>query len=193
MAKLLRRVRGESESARPVVTHLAKPRTEPTTVPVVEDPTDEVEDDEPAAADVLAEPFKMVPRAQAPELTSNLRAMRDLANWSAQQAIDTSVRQRWGKAAIGKMAVAATGIVVGGALWYWSEDAFDATFLAAMLAFVVAVFWGLQGGIIFRNILQAWKLMPRPRAHSHAVGDEPHDEQNDVKPAFEKEGEDRAD
>lgn len=54
---------------------------------------------------------------------------------------------------MGKFAVALSGLASGVALLLWSPTQASITYLASSVAFIVAVFWGLQGCLLSRNIL----------------------------------------
>ena len=68
------------------------------------------------------EPVKLSPRAVAPETAADLSAMRELANFSAQHAIDRSHRRIQGRAAPTKLLVALLALLATGLLlWIWTR------------------------------------------------------------------------
>lgn len=96
MSRLLQRVQGE-KPAPAGATGAPKKQAEPEPAAEAEVATqdDEVEDStevelqqQPAAVDTTP----LVPRSQAPELSRNLSAMRELANQSARNAVSRSIR-----------------------------------------------------------------------------------------------------
>ena len=100
-------------------------------------------------------PFEMAPRKAPVELTSNLAAMRELANVSAREAIDLSVRNRWSQAAFGKLSVAGVALLAAGILFYWTRDPMTVSFLGGGVASLIAVFWALQGAVILKGVRKA--------------------------------------
>ncbi len=94
-------------------------------------------------------------RRLPPELSSDLAAMRELANQSARAAIDKHTHGRWVRAAVGKMTVSLTAIITGGFLLVVSPDRHRIFLLGASTAAVVAIFWGLQSLLILVNIFKA--------------------------------------
>jgi len=94
----------------------------------------------------LREPVELSPRAVAPEKQAGLSAMRELANLSAKSAIDRHSRQKLLAVQRAKLAVTIAGAGVGGILiWlWWAKDAGPVTAYAALVAFLVAGFWGIQ-------------------------------------------------
>ncbi|PAY20075.1 hypothetical protein CKO51_08245 [Rhodopirellula sp. SM50] len=96
MSRLLQRVQGEDQPKQPA------PPTPPS-VPVAETEQDdsEMELDESDEAELdqsqpvepsIKDSVPLVPRSQAPELSRNLSAMRELANQSARNAVSRSIR-----------------------------------------------------------------------------------------------------
>jgi len=153
MAQLLSRVQGRSELARPTPADSAKPVTQPVTSPPpapVAKPSGEED-----MQLVNPEPVRRSQPHRLPaELSSNLAAMRELANSTSRTAIDASIRNRWRQAATGKLAVGAIALVCGVILTILADSVFDLTFLGAGVSFVVATFWILQSAIIQRNIIR---------------------------------------
>src|SRR5690606_4814882 len=103
---------------------------EPTAIVEPVDPEPAAEEGS-AESSVAAEPTPYVPRSQAPERTSNLAAMRELANNSARSAIAQSVRKRMIHEQISKFALAVFSVGAGVATWFGSGFALDQWFLVA--------------------------------------------------------------
>jgi hypothetical protein len=156
MVKLLGRVRGDSA---PLVPKPFVRPTVPQPEPVVEPEPEIAPQDQLKVATTPVEPFAMPQRQVPTELTSNLAAMRELANFSARDAIDTSVRNRWWQAAIGKFSVAGVALASAVILLIWTKDARSIQFIGAGIAVLIAIFWGLQGTIMLRNVRKANQLL----------------------------------
>ncbi|WP_145352208.1 FHA domain-containing protein [Roseimaritima multifibrata] len=82
-----------------------------------------------------------IPRSQAPERTSNLAAMRELANVSARDAIQRSVRQQIHSNVIRKFAMAAGGFVGGMIFLVVSRFGLNWQLMASGCLFLLAGFW----------------------------------------------------
>ena len=153
MARLLQRVRGSDED--PASISAGTPAKEPaatispnTADKSAEEAADNSENetqdpDEPAA--------EYTPRKQAPELSSNMDALRELANESARAAIDSSVRRRSGATAAGRFVVAIVAAVIGCALLYLRSSLHESTIYGAVLILFVAVVYGVQGIVLKRR------------------------------------------
>jgi hypothetical protein len=148
MAKLLQRVRGGGEPVPTAATMPAKP-VEESKLPV------EIPYPRPATGKER-ESVKLSPRAVAPETVADLSAMRELANFSAQHAIDRSHRQVLGRTAPTKLlltllALTATGLL----LWKWTDLGDTTLVLGAMVTLVTALVWGVRtlklAGRMFRR------------------------------------------
>ncbi len=107
------------------------------------------------------EPTSYLPRSQAPERTSNLAAMRELANDSARTAIAHSVRKRMVHQQLTKFALAGLAVLGGGAIMFASEFSMDHWLLAACCCFCLAIFFVIEGLQIRRN-LQSSIAAPEP-------------------------------
>lgn len=154
MQRLLQRVSGDAEPSTPRVAashaQLVAPRAE----------SNIVEPTKTSPAETAEEPFDpstYVPRSTAPELNSNLAAMRELANNSARSAIDSSSKRRQAKHAIGKvvMAMAAVGTALG--LWWLSRQTHSVlSYYASLSAGAAALIWGLHAATLaIRSRLRA--------------------------------------
>jgi hypothetical protein len=146
MARLLERVRGvTSETPYAAESSRRGDREEPSsqeTIPL----RSEAEAPAPRVASAKhREPVELSPRAVAPEKFVDLTAMRELANLSAQNAIDHHSRKVLRRVVLTKLIVSLMGLVAGGALlWIWRYASSQLAFSAAMASFVVALFWGIQ-------------------------------------------------
>lgn len=153
MARLLNRMRGGEPEPAPIRN---RPKRETPVEPVK--PVAIVKEPVVEAPAVKHEPLVMIPRKLPPELSSNLQAMRELANFQARGAIETNAHRRWLRAAIGKFSVAACGLIASIILVTCAEDWHSTIFLAGMAGMLVAVFWGLQGAILSKHV---WTVMRR--------------------------------
>jgi len=141
MERLMLRVRGSSPVAqsswKPATSALADsaPRTTP----------EATADSTPAAPGEEKPANDYSPRRTAPELTSDLSAMRELANTAARTAIDSHVRKRKGRQATGKLFGASATLVLSTVLgyWAWQLQSFDAG-AAASIGGVVGLYWSLS-------------------------------------------------
>jgi hypothetical protein len=117
MERLMKRVRGDAPVAgrlQPVAApvELPQPATPESATP---EPVQE------AAAQPAEEPVgDFSPRRTAPELATNMSAMRELANTAARTAIDRHVRQHTGKQAAGKLLGAFLTVAASSLLGYWA-------------------------------------------------------------------------
>jgi len=163
MARLLERVRGVTGEAAGAVGASPKRRDEdaPPRETIPFRPADET------AAQRFAgkrrEPVEMSPRAVAPEKFVNLTAMREVANLSAQTAIDRH-SQRLLRRVVGfKLLVAVLGLVSGIVLLgIWRVAPSGLTFSAAMISLVVGLFWGIQFFVLMIPRIQSRRRAPAP-------------------------------
>jgi hypothetical protein len=157
MNRLLQRVRGDAPA--PAAKPAAQaPARSPTTYRPA--PAPAVQQKPAADAAVPAAPRKTL----APERSSDLLAMRELANLSAQTALDSYAHRRWASAAIGKVIVSVFALVacltLMAALPGWST----LKIISGGAALVIAVFWGLQAGILAQQVRAARRRNVRPGA-----------------------------
>ena len=171
MAKLMQRVRAQTSEGAPSTpwTPSATPRPDPKpTQQVQETPGPDIEAS--AEQDDLTE---LSPRAVAPERLTDLAAMRQLANVSAQSAIDGHTRHQLKMAIRTKLAVMAMGLAVGGALtWFWwAMNGGDLALYSAYACFLVIVLWGIQYAVLTgRMIINRtgsvdWNSSPKSNAN----------------------------
>jgi hypothetical protein len=143
MAQLLRRVGGISQVASPAGS--PAPRRDPQPQPDSHERAEEHAVAEPAGPQ-CGGPGELSPRATAPEKGIDLSAMRELANFSARQAIDRYARQTLSRTIQSKLVVTVVSALVGAALlWFWWHDRSNQlSFYGAAVSFVIAIFWGVQ-------------------------------------------------
>ena len=86
------------------------------------------------------------PRARAPEKAEDLVSLRELANLSAQSALDTHARSRLMKSVNAKLAVVAVALATAGVLfWRWAAVPESVThYYMGLAVILVAVLWGVQ-------------------------------------------------
>jgi hypothetical protein len=135
MERLLKRVKGDSAvlpasmapaSQAPVAL---SPKTSPAAV-------------EPATPEANLEQSEYSPRRAAPEMSTSLTAMRDLANSAARSAIDRHVRKNTGKQATGKLLGACLTVTTSAVLsyWAWRTHSFQAA-VGAGIGGAAGVYW----------------------------------------------------
>jgi hypothetical protein len=124
----------------------------------------------PASASEPREPAPWSPRAVAPERSLDLSAMRDLANYSAQAAIDHHARRRLLGTAITKLVVTAASLAAAAILlWiWWAHQDQRATLYAAFASLVVALLWAAQYVFLRASIF----LTKSRRAERNRNGDQ---------------------
>ncbi|MEW4452595.1 FHA domain-containing protein [Bremerella sp. JC817] len=144
MQSLLARMRakhsGEPESHSKVE---AQKKSETKHVPVEE----RVEED---VSLITSEEF--IPSRSAPEQTSDIRRLRELANEQAKAAIDSATLNRWELLCKSKLAVSLVALMAGLFLNYLSPSYLSTAFAGACLAYVVTVFWWLQSAVIYQHV-----------------------------------------
>lgn len=131
MHRLMQRVRGDSDTAHSAPLSPARWQPAPP-APAEKQPVPESVVVQPVAATV--DPSQYVPRSMAPELGSDLSAMRELANSAARSAIDRHIRRRTQQQATGKLFGACLSLTTGLVLWYWAwkTKSFSAASAAAL-------------------------------------------------------------
>jgi hypothetical protein len=180
MAQLLKRVRGvgagyQAPSAQPQ----APAATAATDTPEPPAPSPSAEQ----AASVEEVPSKLARRSTAPELSSDLAAMRELANLSARAAIDKHAYRNWGRAAFGKLTIAMLAAATGAATVYFAPAPDSMLMYAGLSSFVITLFWLLQAGILVKNVLQATRR--REQLMSAVSGGEAEAESLDAETALD--------
>ncbi len=145
MSRLLKRVRGDSHVAAPAV---ATPAPKPAPIAPTPQP---VEIAPVQVASAPAEPVKpeeYVPRQKAPELTTNMAAMRELANSAARTAIVKHQKRSGSQQAmmqsVGALLTLVCGLVAAfGAYYFHSLPGA----IAAGIGLAVALYWGGKAAI----------------------------------------------
>jgi hypothetical protein len=164
MARLLKRVRGDSPASAPSFAPAPPPRPVPSAAPAGPTPDDDVK----ATAEVAIEPVKpeeFIPRQKAPERTTNLAAMRELANSAARTAIVKHQKRSGHKKAMIQSFRAILMLVCGlataaGAYYFHSLPGA----IAAAVGLAAALFWGSKAAL---NLLRLMMLKaPLPIALS---------------------------
>jgi hypothetical protein len=169
MSRLLRRVRGEGPApAVPYQFPAQSPIPSPTEPQAAKSASPVADESVPQDAEAHASLYR--PRATAPELTTNLKAMRELANSACRTAIAKHQKRRGGREVVGRLigvglALAASGLAAGVALVF---DSWLAGF-AALVGFVAVAYWTL------RVILSAFQIMRISSSGTSALepGDDP--------------------
>jgi hypothetical protein len=153
MTQLMQRVRGKSEQDLPPAPKRRPAPAAPATKVVAAAPSapaslskavvdERVKSDVPCKLETLR---SLPARSAAPEQSSSLQAMRELANQSARSAIDTSALRRWQANVRAKFAVSVCSVVGGGALLTFSSGLLSWTTAAALGAFAAAGVFGVLG------------------------------------------------
>ena len=159
MARLLKRVRGESEPAplppaNPEPAEMPPAPPEMAAIPEVEQKTMD--------APVAAAPVEFQPRHRATEKwADNMEAMRELANQSARTAIKTSDQRRNSSEARDKFLVAGVAAVIGTMLLCLSQSLFSITVLGALCTFGVGGYWIYQAYTIRKEVASAGEGEPQ--------------------------------
>jgi len=93
----------------------------------------------------------MSPRRAAPEAGTDMEALRDLANQSAQTAIDTSLFNRWKSAAAGNACMSTICFVAGYMLIANASSEMSNAYLGGAAAFIGSIYWAVQCGLLMRH------------------------------------------
>ncbi|MCU0878859.1 MAG: hypothetical protein MUF06_13835 [Pirellulaceae bacterium] len=168
MSRLLRRVRGEGPApAVPYQFPTQSPAPSPTEPQAAKSVSPAADETVPQDAETQTTLYR--PRATAPELTTNLKAMRELANSACRTAIAKHQKRRGGREVLGRLigvglTLVASGLAAGVAAVF---DSGLAAF-AALAGFVAVAYWTL------RAIVSAFQIMRLSSSGSRDV--EPNDE-----------------
>ena len=120
MERLMKRVRGDAPAAHAAPFSAALHDSQPqsgATPPVAARPAVASE----PACEESSEPYS--PRRTAPELSTNLSAMRELANTAARSAIDRHVRQHTGRQVWGRLIGAGMTVTASLVVGFWAARA----------------------------------------------------------------------
>ncbi len=163
MSRLLARNRGDSTVPRPAASQACAPVKEP--VKAAKQPTSEATIAAPAANS--DEPISFGPRAAAPEKNIDLTAMRQLANLSAETAINTHDSKRLSVISRIKLAVSLVAAVAGVVLLglSFTGGMHLMTMFAAFAAFAVTAYWG--GNYISADQAVDWQAHAASGAGRH--------------------------
>lgn len=168
MNRLLQRVRGDAPLS----------QNKPASQAPLRSPTTYRPAPAPQVVAAPAPPVAPPRKSHAPERSSDLLAMRELANLSAQTALDSYAHRRWASAAVGKVIVSVFALVacltLMAALPGWST----LKIVSGGAALVIAVFWGLQAGILAQQVRAARQRRtpaseaPQAKGHSQLATSE---------------------
>ncbi len=95
---------------------------------------------------------EFIPSRNAPEQTSDIRKLRELANETAKAAIDSATINRWETLCKSKMMVSLFALAAGFTLHYLSTSYLSVAFAGACMAYVITVFWWLQSAVIYQHV-----------------------------------------
>ncbi|MEX2141535.1 MAG: FHA domain-containing protein [Pirellulales bacterium] len=166
MAQLLKRVRGVGSAHQAPASQAPEPPVRATQNGPASSSISASSEQIPTVQEV---PAKLARRAPAPELSSDLAAMRELANFSARAAIDHHAYRNWGRAAFGKLTIALLAAGTGAGAVCFAPAPDSMLMYAGLSSFVVALFWLLQAGILMNHVVKASR---RNDQLSDASGDE---------------------
>ena len=123
---------------------------EPRTIPMPTRPVDSVssgsEDEEP-------EEEVYSPRSLPPERTSNIAAMRDLAQQASRIAIDEHTISSWRHSAVFKFTVSLVAFSTTAILWLCSPGFHSINFFAGAIALIIGLFWAGQGALLTQQVI----------------------------------------
>ncbi len=139
MQRLLARMRGEEPSK---LTSTKSPQSRPTA---------------PVSSGAMKQPTEVSsPRTQSrTSKSSDLAAMRELANNSARSAIQVSARRRYGTAIILKLSISLVGFIAGSTLLLINGLQINVSFIATIACFLVGGIWGFDAASSLRPMLSA--------------------------------------
>ncbi len=174
MVRLLNRIRGGPESVESQSGEKAERRPATAQKLQAASPSTETAESAKAANDSTSVgpegSMQLVARTAPPELTVNLRAMRELANLTARGAIDKHAQGRWSKAAVIKATQGGSSVLCG--LWLLPHSTPLGIFgqMAGLVVLALGGFWIYQGVSLFRNIREVGRRTTRfVEAESHPM------------------------
>lgn len=144
MQQLLARMRAKTGEPEPA------PVKKPVQETVVAKPEPEPEEKPEPIRPITREEF--IPSRYAPEQTSDIRRLRELANETAKAAIDSATLNRWESLCKSKLLVSMLALFAGIFMHYLSPSYLSISFAGACLAYVVTVFWWLQSAVIYQHV-----------------------------------------
>jgi hypothetical protein len=184
MAKLLQRVRGDSDGGKaareqPTRMPLNAPAAQPAPT-VTTAPENRLESDTNASDAQPAERGEMVKRrVSSPAPATDLGALRALANETARLAISRHELRKLRRNAVTKVIVSTLAGVTSLWLMLDSEDWRTMQFITACVALMVAVYWA---GETFRTLINSMRIKPYegPDAEAGSAMALPIDVESDV-------------
>jgi chromosome segregation and condensation protein ScpB len=150
MKRLMARMRGDSEGTTAEPKEIAPRNPEPVRdTSSVKLPARKTESYQPAGKTTGPATTRSIKTDEytpklAPEKSTTMAAMRELANNSARSAIQVSTRRRHGTALVIKIAVASTGFIAGIALIMMNGLNVNIALIATFACFLVALIWGFD-------------------------------------------------
>ncbi len=161
MAGLLARVNGGSSACGPSAPVERNVGPRPTGTPESSERADCTDNEEsPARPSEVSRPRPVVetaaravpkrPRARAPERAEDLVTLRELANLSAQSALDTHARSRLRKSVNAKLAVVAVALVTAAILFFrWRiAPGSNMYYYMGLAVVLIALLWGVQYAVL---------------------------------------------
>jgi hypothetical protein len=107
---------------------------------------------------------EFAPRNAVPEGASNLAAMRELANVSARNAIQTCDKKRSAKGVLGRIPLLLLELGFGGLLLYWAVHSGQTiAYVAVVVCFVAAAITGAHTLSLLARTALAAMTMPTLR------------------------------
>jgi hypothetical protein len=169
MAKLMQRVRGDSPAIQPASTSKAAPKRQPMSevkVAAAPEAVSEPSDSSPAAEDAangddeddvneVAVNWDAIARRAAAAPTTNLSALRALANESARHAIGRHQLTKNRRDAVTKAIVSMLAGMTSLWLMLKSSDWHDIQFITGCASLLVAAYWA---GVAFRTMLGSLRV-----------------------------------
>jgi hypothetical protein len=145
MARLMDRIRGLQSGDAPATHHPAESRSTSSSAPS----RPEIKAGSPEPQPAVQDLSEWTPRVAPPELTSNISAMRDLANLSARSALDAHNRKRLQSVVWGKLIVCFVAMTAAAFLTCLSGSGGRLAVGAALVSAVIAVIWGVEYLLLF--------------------------------------------
>jgi hypothetical protein len=160
MSRLMQRIRATEEEtlSQPSTAKRSEPAREvrgiSETVSAAKSPTPQQESSSPTTSAMPYENDPVMPR-KAPENRIDLSALRELANQSANSAINFHARGLLVTKMYSKLMFAVMALIAGGCLlWKWQQPSGrDAWFYWAIASFLVAIFWGVQYALLTGRLM----------------------------------------
>ena len=156
MARLLQRVRNMKAAATVVSAH--NPADGAVSAPASNGVMSIVEPTLPPPALTTAKrrrPAELPPGGPAPEKNIDLSAMRELANLSAQTALDCHTRRRLKNAARSRLLVAVLALIAAGSLLYgwWGGATTPGALYSGAVCLLIAIVWGIRFAVLARRLI----------------------------------------